>query len=52
MANFICWICEINVVYKDYKGTDLLDEDGSKPCAECLIESENTKEEQEKEIDL
>lgn len=52
MSNFICHICEINKVYKDYKGTELLDSEGSKPCFDCLIEFENSKEEQEKEIEL
>ena len=37
--NIICYLCDINLTYKDYSGTKMLDEDGNKPCFECLLES-------------
>ena len=47
MTNLICWICNCNLCYKEYKGTKLLDEDGNKPCFECLNEAEALEEEKE-----
>ena len=47
MTNIICWICSNNLTYHDYEGTKLLDEDGSKPCFECLLESGELDEENE-----
>ena len=46
MANLICWICSNNLAYKKYEGTKLLDEDGNKPCYECLIEDDALNEEE------
>ena len=46
MANIICWLCKNNLIFKDYDGTKLLDEDGSKPCFECLLESGELDEEE------
>ena len=45
----ICHICDNNVIYKDYKGTKLLDEDGNKPCFECFLESDEASEQEETE---
>jgi hypothetical protein len=39
MANIICWICRDNLSYGKYEETKLLDEDGSKPCLECIAEA-------------
>ncbi len=39
MANIICWMCDNNVSYQKYKGLKYLDEDGNKPCFECLLEA-------------
>ena len=47
MHNLICWMCDINKVFKDYKGTELLDSDGNKPCYECYLESEESKQHEE-----
>lgn len=49
-SNFICWLCGVNHAWKDYKETELLDEDGSKPCFECYLEHEEEKE-QQKEVE-
>lgn len=46
MMNPICWICDINLSFKYYEGSDLLDEDGNKPCQECIFEAEDAKEEE------
>jgi len=46
MANIICWMCDINKSYKEYDGTDLLDDEGNKPCFECILEAEADKEEE------
>ena len=40
MTNMICWICGENLAYSKYDDTKLLDEDGSKPCVECIAEAE------------
>lgn len=45
MTNLICHLCEINKIFKEYEGTELLDSDGSKPCFECYLEHEEAKEE-------
>jgi hypothetical protein len=47
MANIICWICGNNLVYKQYSGTELLDDEGNKPCYECVLEAEIAEEEAE-----
>lgn len=52
MSNFICWICEINKAYKEYEDVELLNEEGDKPCFDCIVESEKNKEETEEEIEL
>lgn len=41
----ICWICSQNLIYKAYDKTKLLDEDGNKPCFECLLEDNALEEE-------
>ena len=38
MANLICWICKENRPCKEWEGKKYLDEDGNKPCLECLLE--------------
>lgn len=40
MANIICWICKIEMSFKNYDGTRLLDEQGNKPCFECILEDQ------------
>jgi hypothetical protein len=40
----ICWLCKINFSWVDYEEDKLLDEDGTKPCMECYLESEQEKE--------
>ena len=45
MSNPICYLCGVNLVYKEYDGTKLLDEDGSKPCFDCVTEDEQLKSE-------
>lgn len=47
MANIICWICNDNLSYQKYEGSKLLDEDGSKPCFECLLEADAFSEPEE-----
>lgn len=49
MANLICWMCENNLSYQKYDGDKFLDEDGNKPCFECLLESGAFDEEEEAE---
>ena len=39
MANIICWICDSNFPYQKYEGSKHLDENGNKPCFECLLEA-------------
>lgn len=39
MANIICYICKDSLAYQDYEGLKLLDDNGDKPCFECLIEA-------------
>ena len=50
MKNIICYLCEINKVFKEYKGTDLLDDEGNLPCFECYLEAEAAKEEEPNEL--
>jgi hypothetical protein len=38
MANIVCWICRDELSYAQYDGTKLLDDDGSKPCLQCIQE--------------
>ena len=45
MANLICWICNDNLSYKEYNGTKYLDDNGNKPCFECLLEAGAFEEE-------
>lgn len=49
MRNKICWVCENNLSYNEYKGDKLIDDDGSKPCFECLLESGAFDEEEEED---
>ena len=44
MSNPICWICSQNLVYKLYTGTKLLDDEGNKPCFDCVEEEYATEE--------
>ncbi len=41
MSAKICWSCQVNVVWKEYTGKECLDEDGNKPCFECVQEMED-----------
>lgn len=47
MDDFICWICGQNRSDREYQGKDLLDEDGTKPCLECIIEAEEDNSDNE-----
>jgi hypothetical protein len=47
VANLICHICRDNLAFQKYDGTDLLDEDGSKPCLECIAEAEAQEEDEQ-----
>ena len=52
MSNIICYICDNNLALKSYTGK-LLDEDGNKPCFECVIEAgeeESEEPEEDKEV--
>jgi len=49
MASIICWICKDNLSFQEYEGTKLLDDDGSKPCFDCLLEAGAFDEETEDE---
>ena len=49
MTKIICYICDYNLALKEYKGPKYLDEDGSKPCLECLTELEAEDEQNEEE---
>lgn len=49
MANFICWICNDNLSFKEYRGTKHLDNEGNKPCFDCLLEAGEFDEEKEAE---
>lgn len=46
MSNVICHLCKINLALKKYDGK-LLDEEGSKPCLECVLESDEYNEDEE-----
>ena len=45
--NIICWICRDNLSFKEYEGKRLLDDDGSKPCLDCIAESEAEEDDNE-----
>jgi len=47
MSASICWMCQTNFAFHGYKGTEHLDEEGNKPCLECLAELEIEQEELE-----
>ena len=49
MANIICWMCENGLSFKDYKDTEFLDENGNKPCFDCLTEAGAFDEQEEAE---
>ncbi len=34
-------MCDTNLAYRGYKGKDQLDDEGNKPCLQCLQELEN-----------
>jgi hypothetical protein len=40
--NIICWICDDNLSYPEYEGTKLLDDNGDKPCLQCISEDEDS----------
>lgn len=40
----ICWLCQTNLSYPEYEGIKLLDDDGTKPCLECIQEDEQEEE--------
>lgn len=46
MANIICWICNDNLAYQKYDANKLLDDNGDKPCFECMME-DMAKDEEE-----
>lgn len=50
MANIICWICGDELSHKEYSEKKLLDEDGNKPCLQCIFEDEISKEEDDNEF--
>lgn len=39
MADIICYLCKENRVCQEWQGPKMLDEDGGKPCFECLLEA-------------
>jgi len=41
----ICWLCDTNFVFEGYEGKKLLDDEGNKPCLECIQESPEDEEE-------
>jgi len=49
VTNLICWICNDNLAYHKYEGTKFLDEEGNKPCFECLLEAGAFDEEEGEE---
>lgn len=46
MKTRICWICQVNLVWDAYAGTYFLDENGDRPCYECVTEMEDKSEEE------
>lgn len=40
MGAKICWCCQVNLAWNDYDGTEYLDDNGDKPCYECVQEME------------
>lgn len=42
-------MCDNNFPYYFYEGTEYLDDDGSKPCFDCLLESGAFDEEKSEE---
>lgn len=51
MTNKICYLCENNFEYKQYTGPILVDEDGSKPCFDCLMEAGAFNDSVEEEVE-
>lgn len=51
MTNLICYRCDYNLVYFEYKEERHLDEHGNKPCHECLVELEAEYEEKNAALD-
>lgn len=49
MSTKICWCCQVNLAWSTYPGTKYLDDDGSKPCVECVEEMVADEEELESE---
>ena len=45
MTEIICWICGCNLAYRLYDDTKLLDENGNRPCLECIAEAEEENDE-------
>ncbi len=48
--NIICYICNDALAYKEYKGTAMLDENGDRPCFDCLCEGGAFDEEPEESV--
>lgn len=44
MSKIICHICDSELAYQKYTGTKLLDEEGNKPCLQCLLEAEEEED--------
>ena len=49
MVNMICYICNDNLIYKADINAKYLDEEGNKPCFECLLEAGAFDEEEAEE---
>lgn len=47
MTKSICYICDTNLPFKAYTGTMFLDEQGNKPCLDCLVEENAFEREDE-----
>lgn len=46
MSNVICHVCSVNLALKLYDGK-LVDENGDKPCLDCVLEADVENEEDE-----
>lgn len=51
MSNAICYLCLVNLSYREYTGTKLLDTNGDKPCFDCLMEAGAFDEEPQEETE-
>lgn len=50
LKNMICWICDCNLAHFEYAEKKLLDEEGNKPCAECIREDAELSELTDEEL--